>query len=205
MSIESESISTPKRPSHRADSLKLLFGAALLSCLAAPAQAAPGSPVFYGGGLLDIINDPTAGGAYLNPTYLGSLSSAPDVFLFNRGTSEQVQLSPLNLTNLGYNPGDELKFYIVSNEGTFYTGSNNADVTGSPYDYYVSFEDQILPGDLSYHNAAFSVSSKPSAPQAQTPVPGPLPLLGSAMALTMSRRLRQRIKEHRLPVASAID
>jgi len=200
-----QSFSTFLCSSRPPGSLRLLLGAALLTCLVAPAKAAPSNPVFYGSGPLDIFNDPTAGGAYLNWTYLASsLSTSPDLFLFIRGTNDEVHLTSANLAGLGYYPGDELKFYIESNEGTFYTGSDNADVTndhGDPFSYYVSFEDQILPGDLSYHNAAFLVKSQPPVP----PVPGPLPLLGSTVAIGMSRKLRQRIKSRRLPVVSAID
>jgi hypothetical protein len=132
---------------------------------------------------------------YANPTYLKSKSLTPDVFLFNRGTSEVVTLAAPTLATLGDASLDELIFYINSNDGRFYTGdpSRNSDgfahanVTGSPFSYTVSFEDQLNGGDLSYGNAIFSV-------QSSTPVPGPLPILGALTALNGSRRLRRRLR-----------
>jgi len=180
----------------------LLIGVICFTGLTAPAQAEYGSPVSYGEGPLEIINDPDARGFYLNPTYLDSKRDTSDLFLFNRGTSETVLLSPIDLADLGYSPMDELVFYILSDEGTFYTGnrSRNFDgfahskVIGSTFNYHVSFEDQAYGGDFSYINAAFTVRS----------TPGPLPLLGSAIAFRTTRRLRRRIKGCRPPVACNI-
>jgi len=215
----------------------LLIGVICFTGLTAPAQAESGSPVNYGEGPLEINNDPGAGGFFLNPTYLDSKRDTSDLFLFNRGTSETVLLSPIDLADLGYNPMDELVFYILSDEGTFYTGNPSrnfdgfahANVTGSNFNYYVSFEDQANGGDYSYGNAAFTVRTTPgplpllgsaltfssfedqsygddfsyaNAALTVRTTPGPLPLLGSAVAFRTSRRLRRRIKGCRPPVAS---
>lgn len=83
---------------------------ALSPALTGVALAAPGAPVYYGTGPLLITNDPSAGGMYANPTYLKSKSLTPDVFLFNRGTSEVVTLAAPTLATLGYASLDELIF-----------------------------------------------------------------------------------------------
>lgn len=147
---------------------KLLVGVAYFTWLTAPARAANGSPVYYGGGQLEIVNDPGAESFFLNPTYLDSKSDASDLFLFNRSTSETVLLSPIDLADLGYSPMDELVFYILSDEGTFYTGNSSRNFDSFAHarvaesglnSYYISFEDQSYGGDFSYCNAAFTVRS----------------------------------------------
>jgi hypothetical protein len=47
--------------------------------------------------------------------------------------------------------------------------------------------------------------TKPAQKPSQPSVPGPLPLLGVSVAFGYSRKLRNRIRSSKLPIASAID